>query len=785
VRSHPPLLAFAFALSAGVIQAQEATPPPAEDDTRRPVAPGEASKVDDRAADSAAESTQSEPKEKETKKDPDKLAPGEVRVKAESQGGERGHYQASGNVELRSGDFRILSDRMDVYEFDRPDGTKGKKVIAVGNVVFLHEEERLAGERLTMDLDAGTGVFENAHGYMEPGILVEGRRIERIDAVTYRVEGGKFTACTQPDPRWGFTTTSAKILVNDKVLAKNVVFKVKQVPALYFPFLVYPIKDDQRSSGILFPHFGSSTIRGFNVGTGFFWAMGRSADQTFYADRYSKAGYGVGHELRWALDSPSRGTLKSYAFSPQEGSIWDYDFDWNAIQVLPGRARASLVVRRYSNTLFQTRYQDNFNLATSRTERILLSVQRNFSFANFQASAEDNRVFFSDNTRINRRLPSVRLNRQPKRIGRTPFVLGLEARAERLGRGDDEGIAEYARFDLLPDFSLPFSTTFLQVTPRLRARYTRYGASLTELSTDDATGPSLDRRYLEGSVSVSGPTFSRVFDTPGGAYTDKFKHVLGPEVTWSYRTPVDEFLSIPKFDGVDQQLGTHQVDYGLVQRLYARRPGPSGKLAPWEFLSWTLYQTYYIKIAEGQNEFDPNYSSNIFGPGGVPDHNSPIRSRVRVRPARAITGTFDLEYDVNFEQIRNLSLGGAVAGERGSLETSWNRANRVAVDPRDRRTIRNFVRGATSFQVLPRRLTLEGSANYDYVNRSLLQSVARLRWDVQCCGFMVETIQFNYNGRDERQFRFSIELANIGSIGNFMGDEQPGRQGIGGVGGLR
>jgi hypothetical protein len=156
-----------------------------------------------------------------------------------------------------------------------------------------------------------------------------------------------------------------------------------------------------------------------------------------------------------------------------------------------------------------------------------------------------------------------------------------------------------------------------------------------------------------------------------------------------------------------------------------------------------------------------------------------------VRPARAITGTFDLEYDVNFEQIRNLSLGGAVSGEGGSLETSWNRANRVAVDPADRKTIRNFIRGATSFQVLPRRLTLEGSANYDYVNRTLLQSVARLRWNVQCCGFMVETIQFNYNGRDERQFRFSIELANIGSIGNFMGDEQPGRQGIGGVGGLR
>jgi hypothetical protein len=30
-------------------------------------------------------------------------------------------------------------------------------------------------------------------------------------------------------------------------------------------------------------------------------------------------------------------------------------------------------------------------------------------------------------------------------------------------------------------------------------------------------------------------------------------------------------------------------------------------------------------------------------------------------------------------------------------------------------------------------------------------------------------IQSDYNAKQERQFRFAIELANIGSIGNFMG----------------
>ena len=54
------------------------------------------------------------------------------------------------------------------------------------------------------------------------------------------------------------------------------VFRVKDVPAFYVPYFIYPIEQDQRSTGILFPHFGQSDMRGYNIGTGFFWAMGRS-----------------------------------------------------------------------------------------------------------------------------------------------------------------------------------------------------------------------------------------------------------------------------------------------------------------------------------------------------------------------------------------------------------------------------------------------------------------------------------------------------------------------------
>ena len=69
--------------------------------------------------------------------------------------------------------------------------------------------------------------------------------------------------------------------------------------------------------------------------------MGRSVDQTFYADHYSKFGYGFGHELRYVRQSPSRGTFRTYVFDVKGAEELDYDLDWNALQILPGKVRAS------------------------------------------------------------------------------------------------------------------------------------------------------------------------------------------------------------------------------------------------------------------------------------------------------------------------------------------------------------------------------------------------------------------------------------------------------------
>ena len=686
----------------------------------------------------------------------------------------QGHFKASGFVDLQFGDARIQADGLELITTAKPDGSEQRRILAEGNVVFLRGEERLSGRKLDMDLASGRGTFEDAVGYVEPGVFVEAKKIERVDTNKYSVHGAKFTSCAQPNPRWSFSASSATIRVDDRVSATNVLFKVKGVPAFYIPYFTYPIEQDQRSTGLLFPHFGQSTARGFNVGTGFFWAMGRTWDQTFYLDHYSKFGYGYGHEFRYLRKAPSRGTFRTYFFQRSEGG-WEHDFNWSAIQLLPGKIKATLEVQESSTITFQEQFQDSFDYVSRRTRFSRASLQRNFGATSVQLMARSTDTFFGSEDTFDRRrqLPSLLVAQTPKKIAKTGLVFSYRSKAENLAFGNQDRIESYGRYDLQPRLSRPFSLSFLQFTPEAQVRYTAYGVSDTDPGVgSDLSGPAVNRRYFESSVDMRGPTFSRVFFTPGNFYSEKLKHVIGPEVRWTYRTRVDNFDEIPYFDGDDRVPGTNQIEYGLVQRLYAKRKSASGKFEPYEFMNWKVQQTYYVQT--GASLFDPGYVSAPFGPTGEPTRFSAVKSRLGFRPTPRLSLSQDLEYDVSFKQLRSMSLTSSIDLTRVRLQTSWFRSNRLAVRVENRVVNRNAARASTRIELLPKRLVVEGSADYDFLADNLVQAMGRIRYDVQCCGFVAEVVQSDYNIKQDRQFRFAIELANIGSIGNFFGTEGQG-----------
>ena len=321
------------------------------------------------------------------------------------------------------------------------------------------------------------------------------------------------------------------------MVAKNSVLKVRGF-GLLRAYIYYPIRKDGRSTGFSSPTSATRPTAAWNLGTAFFWAMGRSLDQTFYADSFSKVGYGFGHELRYAADSPSRGVFRTYLFQyqgtptildPDTGEVveegtpanTDYDVDWNALHMLPGSVRATVNVRKYSNLSFNQRFQESFNRVTNRTEHWSAALEKDLRLAVLSASMDTTSTYFgTDFVRINGRLPGLSLRRFPRQVGWGGVVFGLLAAADRLQWGETDAVDHWTRFDFAPTVARPFRLSFLELNPSFGYRYTRYGASFGVNAEEQnaIVGPALNRSFFETQMEMRGRS-SRASSTPRASAT--------------------------------------------------------------------------------------------------------------------------------------------------------------------------------------------------------------------------------------------------------------------------
>src|SRR5712672_2918587 len=69
------------------------------------------------------------------------------------------------------------------------------------------------------------------------------------------------------------------------------------------------------------------------------------------------------------------------------------------------------------------------------------------------------------------------------------------------------------------------------------------------------------------------PALSRVFEHPW--LGRKWKHVIEPRMRYDYVNGVNNFANVLRFDATDILSNTNDVEYTLVNRLYAKRVNPA------------------------------------------------------------------------------------------------------------------------------------------------------------------------------------------------------------------
>ena len=182
-------------------------------------------------------------------------------------------YHARGNVIIEKQSTRLVAD---VVSFNH----KAMTASASGHVVMTAGDDILTGERVELNLDRETGVVHGGTVFLkENHFYIHGDRIEKTGKETYLAEKGSITSCDGDRPDWIITGRTLKVTIEGYGSATHASFRIRDVPVLYTPYLLFPVKT-KRQTGLLAPEMGISDRKGFSWDQPLFWAISDSTDAT-------------------------------------------------------------------------------------------------------------------------------------------------------------------------------------------------------------------------------------------------------------------------------------------------------------------------------------------------------------------------------------------------------------------------------------------------------------------------------------------------------------------------
>lgn len=246
-----------------------------------------------------------------------------------------------GQAHLTYRELELSSRRV---EFD----SEKQTLVAQGSPVLLDKGDRVDGHLMTYDLESRTGTIYQAETKYEQG-LYRGDRIRKAGENQLDVLHGSYSTCDLDHPHYHFAARQMKIYLKDKLVAKPVVFYLRNVPVLALPFYVFPIKPG-RHSGFLFPtfEFGFSNRTGqFLRNAGYYWAINDYMDLSLSGDYYQAqpawAIRGEGnYKLLYAFDGRFNGRFEHNDATRRDDYVFEADHQQGPDAAHPARRPGQL-----------------------------------------------------------------------------------------------------------------------------------------------------------------------------------------------------------------------------------------------------------------------------------------------------------------------------------------------------------------------------------------------------------------------------------------------------------
>jgi len=415
------------------------------------------------------------------------------------------------DYDVKKGSVDVLSSADVVYKemhltankiaFD----SKTNKMRAEGDPVLVDGKDRISGDTMTYDLNSRQGTVYEGRTTYDRGFIY-GERVRKVSENVLDVVNGTYSTCDLEETHYHFQAHKMKVYLQDKVIARPVVFYIKRIPVLALPFYVFPIKPG-RHSGFQLPQveFGSSSRGGkFVRNMGYYWAINDYMDATGWFDYYQGSSWVTHGQYRYH---------KRYGYQGQINSSYENQFTekgtnrWDLIGTHYQTLGTNFALTAQANLTNSSTFQRDPNLGNNVLTRIQRNLRSNLSLQKGWSGGSINAGLLQTQDldagpgglKIQQQLPSLtyRINSRP--IG-------------HLARGQ-----EPAHLPLLASTTYSFSTTGLYERKQYETftRYDTLGTTVDSSKVDslDARGATrydfglADVRTLLGFLHV-GPRFS-------------------------------------------------------------------------------------------------------------------------------------------------------------------------------------------------------------------------------------------------------------------------------------
>jgi LPS-assembly protein len=477
---------------------------------------------------------------------------------------------AEGNVRLKQGGMLLTADRV---FFHRGTG----RVTAEGRLSAREGDDTFSADSFDVDLATRSGVLTNGRMFLaQDHYYITGARIERAADESYRFERATITSCDASDGRlpWKIRARMLRVEPEQYLTARGVVFSVLDVPVLYLPYLLWPVKTE-RQTGLLTPHVGYSTGEGLKIRQPVFITLGPSQDMTVTVDERTRRGVGGSLEYRYQFSRRSSGEVEVEIFRDREENrmrsrlTTSQAIQFNdrlALRLWGDFVSDEAILRDLSTeTADRTRQIVESNLfLTYRDERQSATVLTRYT--RDLADPED------DQTQL---LPQIEYRLPSLPVAYTPLAIAAQASYTNFWRRTGASTQRTDAFPLLVWRQvLPPGVV---VTPRLGVRETVYRS--------DAAGGDVRRHLGVAGLGVAG-AWDRAFSS--------FRHVVEPVLLYTYIGDPHE-TAHPQFDEIDEIAEQNLVTATLTNRVNALggEEGSAGDEA-WQPLWARVTQTFRV-----------------------------------------------------------------------------------------------------------------------------------------------------------------------------------------------